>query len=139
MTMAVDFIPTNNFLYVSITGTFSLPEANDCVLKIFKAIADHNLGKVLVDCRNLTGEPTTFERFEHAAFSAKELNHILTRVGTYTAKFAYLGESPLFDPGKFGETVAVNRGINVMTTNRMEKAVSWLDIDPAKATECLNN
>lgn len=129
MTIALDITPYEDLLYARLTGDYSLSEANDIIINIFKAVAEHSIFNVLVDCRKLEGEPSTFERFEHSAFAANKVKNMLKAGKAQIARFAYLGEPPLFDPGKFGETVAVNRGLNVMATNSVENALRWLGID----------
>jgi len=133
--MTLDITPNKDFLYVRIVGDFSLSEANDCIVNMAKTIATHKIFKLLVDCRDLQGELTTFERFEHSEFAAEEFKRILKPGKAHTARLAYVGKSPLFDPGKFGETVAVNRGLNVKSFDTVKKALSWLKIDPGKTAE----
>lgn len=47
------------------------------------------------------------------------------------AQFAYVIHEPLRDPGRYGETVAVNRGMNVKTFETPEEALEWLRLDSA--------
>ena len=48
-------------------------------------------------------------------------------------RFAYVMNQPLRDPGKYGETVAVNRGMSVKTFETLEEAFAWLEpIPPTK-------
>ena len=42
-------------------------------------------------------------------------------------KFAYIIHQPLRDPDRFGETVAVNRGMNVKTFEDTNAAMQWLN------------
>lgn len=133
MSMTLDITPNKIFLYIRIGGDFSLSEANDCITNMFKAIATHNIFNALVDCRGLQGELTTFERFEHAEFAAEALKGILKTGKAHRVRLAYVGKPPLFDTEKFGETVAVNRGLNVKSFENVEEALSWLKINPGKA------
>ena len=41
-------------------------------------------------------------------------------------RFAYVMHEPLRDPTRLGETVAVNRGMNVKTFETPEDAIEWL-------------
>ena len=41
-------------------------------------------------------------------------------------RFAYVAHAPVRDPERFGETVAVNRGMNVKVFETPEDAMEWL-------------
>jgi hypothetical protein len=47
-------------------------------------------------------------------------------------RFAYVGSQPLVEPQRFGETVAVNRGINLKVFTEMKEALAWLEAQPAE-------
>jgi hypothetical protein len=133
MSMNLDIDCEQDYLRVRVTGEFSLPEANDCVVAIFEAIAQDGVQKVLVDCRQLKGEPTTMERFVHATFAVREMERFSTAGVFRGTRFAYVGNEPLIDRSRFGETVAVNRGLNVKVSLSLEGALQWLKIEPADA------
>jgi len=135
MRLTIDSTPEKDLLYIRLDGEFSLSEANKTLLKMFQAVADNNIFKVLVDCRNLKGNPTALERFEHSKFAAEKAHSALKSQNTRMASFAYVGYPPLFDPNRFGETVAVNRGLDTMTSNNVEDALRWLKIEPSRAEE----
>ena len=50
------------------------------------------------------------ERFYYGEFAARETRRIVVEHKIYP-RFAYVIHVPLRDPAKFGETVAVNRGM----------------------------
>ena len=134
MSMIVDITPDSGFLRVHVAGDFSLNEANDMIVHTFKALTRQRLQKVLVDCRQLKGNPTTIERFMHADFIAKQMERVSDTDVSRSTRFVYVGTEPLIDKQHFGETVAVNRGIIAKVTNSMEGALRWLEIDPANKT-----
>ena len=41
-------------------------------------------------------------------------------------RFSYVMHEPLRDPGRLGETVAVNRGMDVKVFETLEDAIEWL-------------
>jgi hypothetical protein len=47
-------------------------------------------------------------------------------------QFAYVMNEPLRDSQRYGETVAVNRGMNVKTFETLEEAFEWLERPPAQ-------
>ena len=131
MSMKLDITREKSILRVRVTGDFSLAKANDCVVSIFEAVAEHGLQKVLVDCRQLKEEPTTLERFVHATFAVQQMDRF-AKAGVFRGtRFSYVGHEPLVDRDRFGQTVATNRGLAVKVSLNMRDALRWLDVDPA--------
>lgn len=130
MNITLEIHPESEFLHVSATGEFSLPEAKRTFLEMLEAAAQHKATKVLFDGRRLTGDPKTIERYDYGEFAAQSV--LMFKDGRIPpgAKFAYLLEKPILDSQKFGETVAVNRGMYVMAFDNLEAALAWLGIAP---------
>lgn len=123
----------SGLLNVVARGEFSLEEAKRAFLEMLGAVAQYRAEKVLFDGRNLKGKPEFFERFYYGAFAANQIinlfnEHRMPR----TPQFAYVIHEPLRDPQRFGEIVAVNRGMIVKTFETPEEAFEWLEINPAK-------
>jgi hypothetical protein len=129
MSMGVEINPERGFLRVHLTGDFSLAEAKGTYLRTLEAVARHKVTKVLADCRDMRGTMTVMERFEYATFVAQEIAKASDMGVSRCTRFAYVSKPPFFDRKKFSETVAVNRGATVLTTDSMEEAVRWLEID----------
>ena len=118
-------------LNVEASGEFSLEEAKRTFLEMLQAVVQYQAAKVLFDGRNLKGEPAHIERFYYGYFAATESIHLMTQYGMSQApQFAYVIKEPLRDPGRYGETVAVNRGMNVKTFETLEEALEWLAVTP---------
>jgi hypothetical protein len=113
-------------LRVKATGKFSLAEAKRTFLSVVKAVEEHRLGKVLFDGRGLEGKPETIERFFYGAFAAREVAEYAVRNRCASPEFAYVLHVPMLDPYRFGETVAVNRGMRVKAFSDLEGARAWL-------------
>lgn len=129
--MNQEIVPQQELLSVRCVGEFSLPEAKDQFLVIMKAVVELQKRKVLVDVRELAGRPTTWERFSYSTFIAETV--LRTAKGACPAiRWAYVGEIPLIDPERFGETVARNRGLDVKVylTPKMKEACAWLEVPP---------
>lgn len=135
MRMNLDITRKKDLIRVRVTGKFFLAEANDCVVSIFEAVAQHGLQKVLVDCRQLEGEPTTLERFVHATFAVQQMQRFADKGVFRGTRFAYVGNEPLIDSHRFGQKVAVNRGLNVMVSLSEPEALQWLENDPTSEGE----
>jgi hypothetical protein len=122
----------SGLLRVTATGEFSLEEAERTFLEILDAVAHHKAKKVLFDGRELKGDPETIERFFFGTFAADAvMKHIIGRGVPRAPQFAYVLEEPVLDPQKFGETVAVNRGMWVKVFDNLEDALGWLRVEPA--------
>ena len=112
-----------NMLYVVITGEFKLASAMSDFLEILRAIEKNRSTKVVIDGRQVSGEPMTIERFLYGEFVAEAAK----RVGVEAAPvFAYVLHEPVLDPMRFGETVALNRGMNLKVFDDYDSAVEWL-------------
>jgi len=112
-------------------GEFSLEEAKRTFLELLEAVARHQVKKVLFDGRRLTGDPDTLERFYYGKFAADAVLQFKDRGVSPSTQFAYVLKEPVLDPQRFGETVAVNRGMLVKTFDNLEDALGWLGIAPA--------
>ena len=117
-------------LTVEATGEFSLEEAQQAFLEMLGAVVQYQSRKVFLDGRTMTGKPEHFERFLYSEFAANETLRVAKEHGL-VPRFAYVLRQPLRDPGRFGENVAVNRGMNVKTFEIPEAAFQWLEVPPA--------
>ena len=129
MSLVLEVKPEKGFLRVHVAGDFSILDAKDIVVRMFEAIALHNAARVLVDCSDVKGNVTIMDHFEHSTFVSQELSRSFSKGVPQTTRFAYVLKPPLFGKdSKFAETVAVNRGVNVLTTDNMEEALKWLGV-----------
>jgi hypothetical protein len=132
MSMVVDITPERGFLRVQAGGDFSLDEANEVTLSVFRMLSQHALHKVLLDWRQVKGEPTLVERYIFAVSASEEMLRAYHAGECRVIRFAFVAEEPLIDSRRFGETVAVNRGMNVVVTTSLAEALLWLEIDPTE-------
>ncbi|HUC99651.1 MAG TPA: hypothetical protein VMR88_14275 [Candidatus Polarisedimenticolaceae bacterium] len=96
-----------------------------------EAVARYQVKKVLFDGRRLTGDPDTLERFYYGKFAADAVLQFKDRGVSPATQFAYVLKEPVLDAQRFGETVAVNRGMLVKTFDNLEDALGWLGISQA--------
>jgi hypothetical protein len=135
MSMKLEICPESGFLRVVTMGEFSLEEAKRTFLEILEAVVRCKVEKVLFDGRRIVGEPKTIERFYYGEFVAQAVWRFADRGVSPGTQFAYVLEEPVLDPRKFGETVAVNRGMSVKTFNYVDDALRWLGMAPANKQE----
>jgi hypothetical protein len=115
-----------SLLRVAATGRFSLREAKRTFVEVLGAVASHHSEKVLFDGRELKGEPTFIQRFYYGEFAADAVRKFRIDYSRSAPKFAYVLIPPVLDPNRFGEIVAVNRGMNVKAFDNIEDALGWL-------------
>ena len=110
-------------------GPFELDLAQQQFIELLDEAVRSGATKVLIDGRQMTGNPTDFERFLYGSFAAWATLDVMTQHNVWL-KFAYVIHEPLRDAQRFGETVAVNRGMDVKTFEDQNAALEWLNRDP---------
>jgi len=121
----------SGYLHVSAMGDFSLVEAKRAFIEMLEAAVLNKVTKVLLDGREVAGDPEVMERFYYGVFAAESVVGLRVRGVCPSLKFAYVLEVPMLDPNRFGETVAVNRGMLVKVFDNVVDALRWLGIAPA--------
>jgi hypothetical protein len=131
MSMKLEIFAESGFLNVVAMGIYSLVEAKRTFIEMLEAVARNKVEKVLFDGRGLTGNPKFMERFYYGEFAAQSVAKFSARGVSRDAMFAYVLEVPMLDPRRFGETVAVNRGMVVKIFDNLDEALGWLGIAQA--------
>jgi hypothetical protein len=131
MAMILNLFPSPGLLQVVTTGDFSLEEAERTFLEVLDAVAQHKTEKILIDGRGIRGKPETIHRFLYGEFAARAvMRYTIERRIPSAPQFAYVLPEPILDPQRFGETVAVNRGMWVKTFDKVDDALEWLGLPP---------
>ena len=115
-------------LRATYVGEFSLTEGEATFHEILDAIVKDGLRNVLVDGRQITGDPAPLERFYYGRYVADAVNQTVNRTRIEVPRFAYVLHPPMLDPNRFGETVAVNRGMRIKAFDDIKQAEWWLGI-----------
>jgi hypothetical protein len=129
--MKLEIRAEGGILEVVASGKFTLEKAQHAFVEMLDAVALHGTAKVRFDGREIVGNPKTIERFLYGEFAATTVAAYGTRGVARATQFAYVLRPPVLDPERFGETVAVNRGMNVKVFEDPEEALRWLDVAPA--------
>jgi hypothetical protein len=127
MSMRLDIHSRADLLEVEATGEFSLEEAQRTFLAMMEAVTFHKTNRVLFDGRSITGNPSTIERFYFGEFAAATAEQYKLQGKCGATRFSFVLKEPVLDPEKFGETVAVNRGMCVKAFDNPEEALAWLE------------
>jgi hypothetical protein len=110
----------DKYLYLAAAGRQTLKNnlalADSCV----KACKENNLYRVLLDITGLGGQPGTLADYELAKI-LQSWESVKTVI-----KVALLENESELAAGKFFETAARNRGINIMVFSDIKKAGEWI-------------
>ena len=117
----------SDYLLITVSGGLDLESAKEASQRSLKLLESHKQSKALVDCRNVAGPLSTIERYDYATFLADLHARYALEHGA-PLRVAYVGNEPLIDPGRFGETVAVNRGALMKVTTDIGEARAWLGV-----------
>ena len=121
----------NHLLRATLAGPFSLSEAETTFIEILEGVIQHQAKKVLIDGRTIMGKPTTMERFYYGKLAAEEVTGLRRRGVAPIPQFAYVLLPPVLDSQRFGECVAVNRGMHLKVFDNLPAAEQWLEIAPS--------
>ena len=106
-------------------GVFEQRSALEIFNRAFQITAQKELNAVVIDAREVTGNPpSTMERYEIGDFVAElRANGIC---------LALVAREPILDPRRFAETVALNRGAWVKGFTDFDEAIVWLKASISK-------
>jgi hypothetical protein len=107
------------FLCFEYTDAFSVPKAKECIDVMVQACSARGCHSAMLDCRPMSGEMTTLDRFEVASYA-----QILRDAGIRVAMIAR--KDQINGPVSFTETVARNRGIDMFIFEDYQTASEWL-------------
>lgn len=125
------FDAADSLVRATLAGPFSLDEAKSTFNCIIDAIEQHGARFVLVDGREVTGAPSTWERYFYGEFVAGAVRDFNSRSDLPAPKFAYVLLYPVLDKDRLGETVALNRHMNLKVFDNLTDAEKWLGILPS--------
>ena len=115
-------------LWASYSGDFSLSEAERTFDEILEGLEQHKLSRVLVDGRQIVGNPEPLERFYYGKYVAEGVAKAVNGRKIDVPRFAYVLKEPVLDPNRLGEIVAINRGMRVKAFDNLKEGLWWLGI-----------
>jgi hypothetical protein len=125
----VDIRPLTTHLHATITGEYVDDDVKRVVASIMNAAHNQPVPKILIDCRDLTGNPSLRQRFELVAFVLQlRINGI---IDGHRPRYrtAIVARPPLAHPNRYGIRLLVERRLNVTICERLEEALAWLEIE----------
>jgi hypothetical protein len=127
--MPYELEPRHTYLLVSVHGPVDLREGRAVLTAALRACAEHGLSKVLIDARSVEGGLSVLDRYDYADFMSRQLGPGIGAGGLLGVRIAAVGREPLISPGRLGETVAANRGVDLKITDSMDEALEWLEVE----------
>lgn len=112
-------------LLVIVSGELDVEQMQAMFVPALDACVKEKATKIIFDFRGIWGAPSMANRFEFSCFMA---NNYLMHEHKHCMKFAFLLTKELIDPGKFGELVAVNRGLPGKAFTDSGELCRWLEI-----------
>jgi hypothetical protein len=104
------------------TGTYALESALQMYSRAFEIAVRENREAVLVDVRQVTGDPPSLtDLFEHGVHVAKLGPDSGPRI-----RFAHLSDERMLHPQRFGEVVAKSHGALIRVFTELDDAIAWL-------------
>ena len=116
----------DTYLYVTCSGEYNLKSVKEAFLATFDHITQYNLVKALLDIRNLDGHMSTMERYAIGEFLAAEKSR---RGYLNPIQIGVIGNPPLIEPQRFGQTVARNHGVFIKIETDLDKLLAWMEIE----------
>lgn len=115
------------YLLATVDGEYSMAYAREALSQVLDALGERGIERALVDGRELTGSPVAMERFDFGEFSAAATGAFTRRhPGRPAPRIAFVLRTPVLDPERLAETVAVNRGADCRMFDDADAALRWL-------------
>ena len=132
--MEIDIENRKSYLYIKVSGNVSLTspsgwqEVKSVRGEIIEKIIKNRIYAILFDCRECSVKLSTLGRFLFATIVAEE-NEKLVKAQIPPLKITFVVNKYLIDPGKFGEKVAHDRGLNGLVTDNIHEAMRWIELN----------
>ncbi len=123
--------PQIGYLLMTCEGYFEPSLIGQFSDQVIEACKKYQPSNFLVDFRKVEGEMSTMDRYNLSVTASKKYIDEKLTGKIPSCRFAFVGNHPLVDPKRFGETVAVNRGLNVKAFTDIKEALAWLEVKPA--------
>jgi len=114
----LDVTRHDDYVVVRFSGAFSPAAGREVVDAMAKASQEQGLARILLDCREMSGDLTILGRFEVAEYGA--------RVISRDTVVALVGREEDILPDHFFESAAQSRGVRVKVFTNDQEAVAWL-------------
>ena len=115
----------DGYLYVKVTGEFSLLRARDLVSEWMETTRTHSLHRTLCDVTLLTG----IDNETMSILTRFTIGDLVARVLPKEFRMAILVTPQQFPDNLFSEDLMINKGANVKLTCDLDGALQWLNMN----------
>lgn len=122
MSISFEFKVHAGYVELDCTGTYTLESVLQLYAQAFEIAAREGRGAVLVDARQVTGNPPTLmDRFRQGTHVAE-----LQAGPGLRIRLAVVGNEPMIHPQRIGEMVARSRGALARAFTDLDEAIAWV-------------
>ena len=115
-------------VFISAAGSLTLKDATETVSSLFTTLKDLKIPKILVDARSVLWECSFWDRYHLNSHIASANITYLSGGESVPVQIVVVADSSILDPQRFGDRVARNLGVNIMSTDNIEEACTWLGV-----------
>jgi len=107
-----------DYLLVEVAGTYTFKGLIATIHQVAEHCRQEKLSKVLIDLRNVSGNPNNFERYQFG----------LEIVQAWGREIRAAVVAPAGVSTRMTENTAVNRGAQMKVTTSLDEALGWLEL-----------
>ena len=122
------FAIKDKYVNVTVSGNFSLSDAKKMYIDALDKLVDNKLSKLFFNVYKVKGYVKTIDRYYLGEFAALESLKYMEK-GLLGLTASFYGIEPIIDPGRFGELVARNLGLNIKVTIDKKEALQFLGVE----------
>jgi len=126
MSIKINISVEADHILVTANGVYKHFDALELMRMAIGVATREKIPKILIDVRKIVGEISTMERYDLAVLISQLVQQ---QTGIPFIKIAMVGNKPIIDANRFGETVAVNRGVQGIATTDLNEALKWLGVN----------
>src|SRR5215212_3891619 len=125
--MDASYEARDGYLYVKVTGEFSLLRARELVSEWMETTRTHSLHRTLCDVTLLTG----IDNESMSILTRFTIGDLVAKVLPKDFRMAILVTPQHFPDNLFSEDLMINQGANVKLTHHLDEALKWLNATSA--------
>jgi hypothetical protein len=107
-------------MYTEVSGPFDLNKAKDVIKTLYDSGRNHNISKILIDCRGLKDYVSFVNRYPFF--------HYMFALHPWGFRIAFVVSKSQLQPDIFLERLARDRGFRLMGTTDPGHALEWLEV-----------
>jgi hypothetical protein len=119
--------PRAGYLYYRVVGAIDTPQAQSAYAEALRQAVRYGEARLLMDLTGVTGAWPAENRLLFGIFMADEHQRMQAHFRE-PLRVAMLAVPPLMDPGRYTQTVANNRGVQMKASESLPELLGWLGV-----------